>query len=68
VLAEDAPEVTVLRSFRDELIADPALKARYAAHKDQIVESGVTDTVAYCYQKEQFFDSWKKSQTTHGGE
>src|SRR5262249_36840571 len=47
VLAEDAAEVGVLRGFRDRLIADPALKARYAALKNQLVESGVTDTVAY---------------------
>jgi len=67
VLADDAAEVGVLRSFRDQLIADPVLRARYAAVKDQIIESGVTDTVAYCEQKEQFFDSWKNNRTTHGG-
>jgi GrpB-like predicted nucleotidyltransferase (UPF0157 family) len=62
VLAENAAEVGVLRRFRDQLITDSALRARYAALKDQIIDSGVTDTVAYCEQKEQFFDSWKKSK------
>jgi GrpB-like predicted nucleotidyltransferase (UPF0157 family) len=63
VLAEDSPEVEVLRHFRDQLIAQPALKSRYAALKDEIIDKGVTDTVAYCEQKEQFFQSWKSSQT-----
>ena len=62
VLAEDADEVQILRRFRDQLIANPALRARYAALKDQIVESGITDTVAYCEQKEQFFNSWKNGK------
>jgi GrpB-like predicted nucleotidyltransferase (UPF0157 family) len=63
VLAEDAPEAGILRRFRDELIADPVLRARYAALKDQIIHAGVTDTVAYCEEKEQFFVSWKNNQT-----
>jgi GrpB-like predicted nucleotidyltransferase (UPF0157 family) len=67
VLAEDAHEVGVLRRFRDHLIADPVLRARYAAIKDRIIESGVTDTVAYCEQKEEFFQSWKNSQRADGG-
>jgi GrpB-like predicted nucleotidyltransferase (UPF0157 family) len=63
ILAENAAEVAVLRGFRDQLIADPMLRARYAALKDQIIERGVTDTVAYCERKERFFDSWKNDQT-----
>jgi GrpB-like predicted nucleotidyltransferase (UPF0157 family) len=64
ILAENAAEVAVLRGFRDQLIADPVLRDRYAALKDQIVSAGITDTVAYCEQKEQFFDSWKNNQTS----
>jgi GrpB-like predicted nucleotidyltransferase (UPF0157 family) len=67
VLTEESPEVAVLRRFRDQLIADPGLRARYAALKDQIIESGITDTVAYCEQKEEFFQSWKESQIADGG-
>jgi GrpB-like predicted nucleotidyltransferase (UPF0157 family) len=63
VLAENAAAAEVLRSFRDRLLEDPVLRARYAALKGQIIELGVTDTVAYCGQKEQFFDSWRNSQT-----
>jgi GrpB-like predicted nucleotidyltransferase (UPF0157 family) len=62
VLAQEAPEIEVLRGFRDRLIADPSMRVRYAALKNQIVASGITDTVAYCEQKEQFFHEGKNDQ------
>jgi RimJ/RimL family protein N-acetyltransferase len=51
VIASHASEAGVLRTFRDRLRADPALRERYAARKRAVLAAGVTDPVEYCYRK-----------------
>jgi GrpB-like predicted nucleotidyltransferase (UPF0157 family) len=54
VIAASAPEVEVLRSFRDRLRADPSLVAAYVATKQAIIATGCTDSVDYAIRKGQF--------------
>lgn len=54
VVAEDSPEVTTNRAFRDRLRADPALRDAYVARKREIIASGVTDTLDYSLSKGDF--------------
>ncbi len=51
VIAADSPELEQLRIFRDRLRADPAFRADYESTKRRLIESGVTDSVAYCEAK-----------------
>jgi GrpB-like predicted nucleotidyltransferase (UPF0157 family) len=54
VIAADSPEVKELRSFRDGLRADPALREAYVAAKRAIIADGCTDGLDYCYRKGEF--------------
>ncbi|HKQ79551.1 MAG TPA: GrpB family protein [Blastocatellia bacterium] len=54
VIAADSPELEALRSFRDQLRADPTLLAEYVARKKMIISSGVTDAVEYSIAKGDF--------------
>ena len=45
------PEIEEMRSFRDRLRADPALRDAYVAEKRRIVEEGVPDALEYSYRK-----------------
>jgi GrpB-like predicted nucleotidyltransferase (UPF0157 family) len=54
VIAADAEEAAELRRFRDRLREDAAMRAAYVARKRAILESGITDSVAYAYAKGEF--------------
>jgi GrpB-like predicted nucleotidyltransferase (UPF0157 family) len=54
VLAANSDEIIKLRAFRDRLRTDPVLCASYESTKRHIIESGVTDSVAYCEAKGDF--------------
>lgn len=46
-IAHSSPEVQELRSFRDRLRLDAALREAYVARKREIISAGVTDPVDY---------------------
>jgi GrpB-like predicted nucleotidyltransferase (UPF0157 family) len=54
VIPAASPEVDELRFFRVCLRADPELLKAYVAKKREIVASGVTDSLDYCYKKGEF--------------
>ena len=54
VIPADSPEVDELRFFRACLRADPELLKLYVARKREIIDSGVTDSLDYCYAKGEF--------------
>lgn len=54
VIPAASPEVQEMRRFRDRLRADAELVASYVAKKRQIIASGVTDSLEYCYAKSEF--------------
>ena len=54
VLASDSPEVEQLRTFRDRLRTDARLVATYVAQKQEIIASGITDSLAYSEAKGSF--------------
>jgi GrpB-like predicted nucleotidyltransferase (UPF0157 family) len=54
VIAHDSPEIEQFRLFRDRLRSDPKLLADYVARKRAIVGAGVTDTVDYSNEKDEF--------------
>ena len=54
VLANDAPEPSDLRAFRDRLRRDPAFRERYAALKREILDRGVADSLDYSRAKSAF--------------
>src|SRR5262245_8570819 len=54
VIAAEADEAAVLRSFRDRLRADPILRAAYEVRKREIVQAGITDSVNYSEAKGDF--------------
>jgi GrpB-like predicted nucleotidyltransferase (UPF0157 family) len=54
VIAENDPEATELRNFRDRLRANPALVAEYVASKRAALNAGPTDNLAYNRAKEPF--------------
>jgi GrpB-like predicted nucleotidyltransferase (UPF0157 family)/mannose-6-phosphate isomerase-like protein (cupin superfamily)/catechol 2,3-dioxygenase-like lactoylglutathione lyase family enzyme len=54
VIAACSPEVNELRSFRDRLRNDPALRANYIGAKKRIIASGCTDPVVYSVNKGEF--------------
>jgi hypothetical protein len=47
IVPADTPEPAELRGFRDALIADPELRAAYAARKRAIVDAGTSDSREY---------------------
>ena len=51
VIPSGDPEIEEMRSFRDRLRADPALRDAYVAQKRRIVEEGVPDALEYSYRK-----------------
>jgi GrpB-like predicted nucleotidyltransferase (UPF0157 family) len=57
VIAQDLPEVTELRVFRDRLRNDPKLLSAYVARKRQIIAAGVTDSVDYSIAKSEFIST-----------
>jgi GrpB-like predicted nucleotidyltransferase (UPF0157 family) len=54
VIPADSPEVDEMRFFRACLRADPELVKLYVARKREIIASGVTDSLDYCYAKGAF--------------
>lgn len=50
----DSPEVDDTRFFRACLRADRDLMKAYIAKKRAIIDSGVTDSLEYCYKKGEF--------------
>jgi GrpB-like predicted nucleotidyltransferase (UPF0157 family) len=54
VIAADSPEAGVLRTFRERLLADPALMNAYVECKRAILASGVTDWQRYTGLKSAF--------------
>ena len=51
VVPDSSPEVPAMRGFRDALLADPALRADYAAMKRAIVDGGTVDSIAFTKAK-----------------
>lgn len=56
VLATDSPEIEQLRTFRNQLRADPHLVAAYVARKQEIITAGITDTAEYARTKGPFVE------------
>ncbi|MEW6208316.1 MAG: GrpB family protein [Acidobacteriota bacterium] len=56
VIAQSAEEARVLLSFRDRLRQDAALRAAYTACKEEIISSGITDSVDYSIAKGEFIN------------
>ena len=54
VIPAESDEVEGMRFFRSCLRADPELLKLYVARKQQIIASGVTDTLDYCHAKGEF--------------
>src|SRR5207302_8912163 len=54
VIAEDSPEIAVLRGFRDRLRADDGMRAAYVEKKRAILAEGTTDPVDYSAAKDEF--------------
>jgi GrpB-like predicted nucleotidyltransferase (UPF0157 family)/quercetin dioxygenase-like cupin family protein len=54
VIAADSPEALELRSFRDRLQRDRALRDEYVALKRQLIGAGQTDSLEYCLRKGDF--------------
>ena len=54
IVPEASGEAAELTTFRDRLRADPALVAAYGRLKQELVESGVTDGIAYTHAKSAF--------------
>ncbi len=54
VLARDSSEVEELRTFRDQLRTDARLVAAYVAQKQEIIASGIIDSVEYAIAKGSF--------------
>ena len=54
VIPETSPEVDEMRFFRACLRADPDLVKAYVARKREIIASGVTGSLDYCYAKGEF--------------
>jgi GrpB-like predicted nucleotidyltransferase (UPF0157 family) len=51
VVPASSPEVPAIRGFRDALLADPALREEYVAHKRAIVDGGTVDSIAFTKAK-----------------
>jgi GrpB-like predicted nucleotidyltransferase (UPF0157 family) len=54
VVPASSPDVASMRGFRDALLADPALRAEYAALKEAIVAGGPVDSVAFSKAKHDY--------------
>jgi len=54
VIPADSPEVEEVRFFRACLRADAELLKIYVARKQEIIASGVTDSLDYCHAKGKF--------------
>jgi GrpB-like predicted nucleotidyltransferase (UPF0157 family) len=54
VLPFDHPSVKERIAFRNRLRIDPALRAEYMRHKQSILDSGITDPIAYTATKGDF--------------
>ncbi|HLG98743.1 MAG TPA: GrpB family protein [Bryobacteraceae bacterium] len=57
VILRDGEEHRRLLGFRDALRRDTALRRAYESDKQRILNSGVTDSLEYCYAKENFIQS-----------
>jgi GrpB-like predicted nucleotidyltransferase (UPF0157 family)/mannose-6-phosphate isomerase-like protein (cupin superfamily) len=62
VIAEDSPEVTEFRTFRDRLLADKGLRDRYVSLKKRLIGEGVTDRLDYCLRKGVFITDILRSE------
>jgi GrpB-like predicted nucleotidyltransferase (UPF0157 family) len=54
VVAARSPEAEDMRTFRDRLRADPALRDAYVAKKRAILRAGVRDSIIYAIEKGDF--------------
>ena len=54
IVPEGSSDLAEMVAFRDRLRADPALVAAYGRLKQELVESGVTDGIAYTHAKSAF--------------
>jgi len=54
VIPDGDPEIEEMRSFRERLRSDRALREAYEAEKRRIVEEGVPDSLEYSYRKGAF--------------
>jgi GrpB-like predicted nucleotidyltransferase (UPF0157 family) len=62
ILSADSAEVADLRTFRDRLRSDAALRESYAALKQDILEGGVKESLDYWKAKSGFWpggESWR---------
>jgi GrpB-like predicted nucleotidyltransferase (UPF0157 family) len=57
LIGMNSPEKETLRSFRDALRANPALRDAYQARKRAILQSGVREAQDYTYAKREFITS-----------
>ena len=64
VIPAVSPEVQEMLRFRDRLRADPELVAAYVARNRQIIASGVTDSLEYCYAKAEFVRVTREAKET----
>ena len=54
VIPANSPELEEMRFFRACLRGDPVLLKLYVARKQEIIASGMTDSLDYCYAKGEF--------------
>jgi GrpB-like predicted nucleotidyltransferase (UPF0157 family) len=54
VVPSCSPDAASMRGFRDALLADPALRAEYAALKEAIVAGGPVDSVTFSKAKHDY--------------
>ena len=54
VIAASSSEASTLCAFRDQLRANPELRADYVVRKREIIAAGMTDSVDYCLAKGEF--------------
>jgi GrpB-like predicted nucleotidyltransferase (UPF0157 family) len=57
LIHESSAEVDRLRKFRDRLIANPELVARYVEHKRRLIDARISDRSAYTQGKTAFIKS-----------
>lgn len=57
VIPRDGEEHRQLAGFRDVLRRNPELRRAYENDKQRIINSGITDSLEYCYAKEAFIKS-----------
>lgn len=56
ILNTESDEVTELLTFRDRLRNEADLREAYIARKREVIETGTTDSLQYCYAKGGFIE------------